>query len=170
MGTCADEGTKSNAPKTLDNPADALRWVVEKDPSLSNSSISIVSDVYIKPSQPTFPGKGRYWQHAAMTISEIGVICMTRSIQNYLVRDGVPTYNYKYDVLDPSEEEAEYGAWHTVNVYAWWGSNRTDGAAPTSYFTTNEPIIPLVRSYWNSFIPNLDPNTDRIKGSTEWNP
>lgn len=170
MGTCADEGTKWNAPETLDTPADALQWIVEKDPSLSNSSISIVNDVYIKPSQPTFPGKGRYWQHAAVAISEIGATCMTRNIQDYLARDGVSTYNYNYDVRDPSDEEVGYGAWHTVNAYAWWGNNRTDGGAPPSYFTTNAPIIPLVRSYWNSFIRNLDPNTDRVKGAAEWAP
>lgn len=170
MGTCADEGTKWNAPETLNTPADALQWIVEKDPSLSNSSINIVRDVYIKPSQPTFPGKGQYWQHAAVAVSEIGATCMTRSIQNSLARDGVPTYNYNYDVLDPSDEEVGYGAWHTVNVYAWWGNNRTDGGAPQSYFTTNKPVIPLVRSYWNSFIRNLDPNTDRIKGAQEWAP
>ncbi|KAH7085225.1 Alpha/Beta hydrolase protein [Paraphoma chrysanthemicola] len=170
MGTCADEGTKWNAPETLDTPADALQWIVEKDPSLSNSSISIVNDVYVKPPQPTFPNKGRYWQNAAVAVSDIGATCMTRNIQNYLARDGVPTFNYKYDVLDPSDEEVGYGAWHTVNAYAFWGNNRTDGGAPPSYFTTNQPIIPLVRSYWNSFIRNLDPNTDRIKGAAEWKP
>ncbi|KAF2036738.1 alpha/beta-hydrolase [Setomelanomma holmii] len=170
MGTCANEGTKWNAPETLDTPADALQWIVEKDPSLSKSSISIVNDVYIKPPQPVFPDKGRYWQHAAVAISDIGATCMTRNIQNYLARDGVSTFNYKYDVLDPSDETVGYGAWHTVNAYAFWGNNRTDGGAPASYFTTNEPIIPLVRSYWNSFIRNLDPNTDRIKVAVEWKP
>lgn len=170
MGTCADEGTKWNAPETLDTPTDALQWVVDKDPSLSNSSKSIINNVYIKRSQPTFPGKGRYWQHAAVAISEIGATCMTRNIQDYLARDGVPTYNYNYDVLDPSDEETGYGAWHTVNAYAWWGNNRTDGGAPPSYFTTNQPIIPLVRSYWNSFVRNLDPNTDRLRGAAEWKP
>jgi carboxylesterase type B len=170
MGTCADEGTKFNAPETLDTPAEALQWVVEKSPSLSNSSISIIKDLYINPAQPTFPGKGRYWQHAAVAIGDIGATCMTRNIQNYIARDGVSTFNYMYDVLDPSDEEVGYGAWHTVNVYAFWGNNRTDGDAPASYFTTNQPIIPLIRSYWISFIRNLDPNADRIEGAAEWSP
>lgn len=170
MGACADEGTKWNAPEDLDTAADALKWVVSQDPNLSNSSISIVDDLYMKPSQPVFPGKGRYWQNAAVAIAEVGPICMTRTIQNALARDRVPTYNYKYDVQDPSDEAVGYGAWHTVNAYAFWGNNRTDGGAPASYFTTNQPIIPLVRSYWTSFIRNLDPNTDRIKGAPEWAP
>lgn len=170
MGTCADEGTKYNAPETLDTPDEALKWVADKDATLSNASIAILDDLYIKPAQPSFPGKGRYWRHAAVAIGDIGATCMTRNIQNYLARDGVPTYNYKYDVLDPADEAAGYGAWHTVNSYAFWGTNRTDGSDPASYFTTNKPIISVVRSYWTSFIRNLDPNTDRAKATVEWKP
>ncbi|KAF2846883.1 triacylglycerol lipase-like protein [Plenodomus tracheiphilus IPT5] len=170
MGSCAEEGTKYNAPETLDTAADALKWVADKDTSLSNSSIAILDNIFIKQNQPMFPNKGRFWRHAANAIGNIGGHCMTRSIQDYLARDGVPTYTYKYDVLDPSDEAVGYGAWHTVNVYAFWGTNRTDGQEPASYFTTNKPIIPIVRSYWTSFIRNLDPNTDRVKGAAEWSP
>ncbi|KAF2824556.1 carboxylesterase [Ophiobolus disseminans] len=171
MGSCSEEGTKYNAPETLDNPIDALTWVVtDKDNSLSNNSKSILNDLYMKPTQPTFPGKGRYWRHAAVAIADIGTHCITRNIQNYLARDGVPTYNYKYAVLDPSDEAVGYGAWHTVNAYAFWGVNRTDGGEPPSYFTTNAPIIKTVRAYWTSFIRNLDPNTDRANKAVEWTP
>lgn len=168
MGSCANEGTKWNAPETLNTTQDALTWVANIDSSLSNSSISILDDLYIQPPQPSFPGKGQYWRHAAVAIGEISNHCITRNIQNYLARDGVPTYNYEYAVQDPSDEAVGYGAWHTVNAYAFWGINRTDGGEPASYFTTNKPIIPVVRSYWTSFIRNLDPNTDRVKAATEW--
>ncbi|KAH7346016.1 Alpha/Beta hydrolase protein [Pyrenochaeta sp. MPI-SDFR-AT-0127] len=168
MGTCADECTKWNAPETLNTTAEALQWIVDKDSSLSNTSIAIIEDLYIKPTQPIFPNKGRYWRHAAMAVAEIGATCMTRNIQNYLARDGVPTFNYKYAVLDPSDEEVGYGAWHTVNSYAFWGTNRTDGGQPPSYFMANKPIISIVRSYWTSFFRNLDPNTDRVKAAAEW--
>ncbi|KAF1951006.1 alpha/beta-hydrolase [Byssothecium circinans] len=170
MGTCADEGTKYNAPETLNTTTEALAWVADKDPSLSNASISVLNDVYIKPPQPAFPGKSLYWRHAAVAISDIGTHCITRNIQNALARDGVPTYNYKYAVQDPADEAAGYGAWHTVNAYAFWGTNRTDGDEPKSYFTTNKPIISIVRSYWTSFIRNLNPNTDRVEAAVEWVP
>lgn len=170
MGSCAEEGTKFNAPETLDTAADALKWVANKDPSLSNSSIATLDELFIKPPQPTFPGKGRFWRHGANAIGNIATHCITRNIQTYLARDGVPTYNYKYTVLDPEDEAEGYGVWHTVNVYAFWGTDRTDGSEPPSYFTTNAPIIPMVRSYWTSFIRNLDPNVDRIIGAPEWMP
>jgi len=170
MGSCAEEGTKYNAPETLNTSSEALAWLADKDTSLSNKSISILSDLYIKPTQPSFPGKGRFWRHAAVAIADIGTHCITRNIQNSLARDGVPTYNYKYDVLDPSDEAAGYGAWHTVNAYAFWGLNRTDGGEPPSYFTSNKKIISMVQSYWTSFIRSLDPNSDRIDGAVEWIP
>jgi len=82
----------------------------------------------------------------------------------------VPTYNYKYAVLDPADEAAGYGAWHTVEVYAVWGPSRTDGGPPASYYTTNAPIIPIVRKYWMSFVRTLDPNSDRAEGAADWTP
>jgi carboxylesterase type B len=124
----------------------------------------------MKPKKPSFPGKGLYWRHAADAIGDIGTHCPTRNIQNALARDDVPTYNYKYAVQDPADEAAGYGAWHTVNTYAFWGVNRTDSGEPPSYFTTNAPIISQVRSYWTSFIRNLDPNTDRAERAVEWKP
>ncbi|KAI4619374.1 uncharacterized protein J4E87_007624 [Alternaria ethzedia] len=170
MGTCAQEGTKYNAPEDLNTTADAVKWVANQDPSLSNSSISILDDLYMKPKKPTFPGKGLYWRHAADAIGDIGTHCPTRNIQNAIAADDVPTWNYKYAVQDPADEAAGYGAWHTVNAYAFWGVNRTDNSEPASYFTTNAPIIHQVRSYWTSFIRNLDPNTDRAERAVEWKP
>ncbi|USP79033.1 uncharacterized protein yc1106_06307 [Curvularia clavata] len=169
MGTCAQEGTK-NAPDSLNTTVDAVKWLANQDPSLSNSSISILDNLYIEANQPTFPGKGIYWRQAAEAIGDIGSHCPTRNIQNAIARDNVRTYNYKYDVLDPKDEASGLGAWHTVNVYAFWGLKRTDGQEPPSYYTTNKPIISQVRSYWTSFIRNLDPNTDRANGTVEWKP
>jgi carboxylesterase type B len=169
MGTCADEGTK-NAPDSLNTTDSAVAWLANQDPSLSNSSISILDDLYIKVNKPSFPNKGHYWRQAADAIADIGTHCPTRNIQNAIARDNVATYNYKYNVLDPADEASGLGAWHTVNAYAFWGLNRTDGQEPASYFTTNKPIIRQVRSYWTSFIRNLDPNTDRATGAAEWKP
>lgn len=169
MGTCAQEGTKS-APDNLNTTADAVKWLSNQDPSLSNLSISALDDLYIKTSQPAFPNKGIYWRQAAQAIGDIGNHCATRNIQNAIARDSVRTYNYKYDVLDPKDEASGLGAWHTVNVYAFWGLNRTDGQEPLSYFTMNKPIISQVRSYWTSFIRSLDPNTGRVDGTVEWKP
>ncbi|EFQ27320.1 carboxylesterase [Colletotrichum graminicola] len=168
-GSCAQEGTLYSAPQSTNSTAEANQYLLNQDPSLSNGSLDILDTLYIDVPQPVFPDSGVKWRQAANAIGDVGTHCVIRNIQNYLARDKVPTYNYKYDVLDPKSEAEGFGAYHTVNTYAFWGPNRTDGQPPASYFTSNKPIISQVRKYWISFVRNLDPNTDREEGAAEWN-
>ncbi len=46
---------------------------------------------------------------------------------------------------------------------AVWGESN-----PASYKTTNAPIIPMMQSYWISFIRYFDPNSGREVGSPVW--
>ncbi|KAM0325961.1 hypothetical protein ACHAQA_007266 [Verticillium albo-atrum] len=169
-GTCANEGTMYSAPQSTNTTEAALNFIRGADPSLSNNSLAIIDDLYIDVPQPVFPASGVKWRQAANAIGDIGNHCIVRNIQNYLSRDEATTYNYKYTVLDPKSEADGFGAYHTVNTYAFWGPNRTDGGAPASYFSSNAPIISEFRKYWISFVRNLDPNTDREKGAAEWQP
>ncbi|KAK1842869.1 triacylglycerol [Colletotrichum chrysophilum] len=169
-GSCANEGTMYSAPQSTNSTEEANTWLLGQDPSLSNSSLAILDDLYIDVPQPVFPESGVKWRQAANAIGDVGTHCIVRNIQNYLARDEVTTYNYRYGVLDPKNEAEGFGAYHTVNTYAFWGPNRTDGSAPDSYFNINAPIISQFRKYWVSFIKNLDPNTDREKGAAEWRP
>ncbi|KAK1970201.1 carboxylesterase [Colletotrichum sublineola] len=168
-GSCAQEGTLYSAPQSTNSTAEANKYFLGVDPSLSNGSLAIIDELYIDVPQPVYPDSGVKWRQTANAIGDVGTHCVIRNIQNYLARDGVPTYNYKYDVLDPKSEAEGLGAYHVVNTYAFWGPNRTDGQAPASYFGSNKPIISQFRKYWVSFIRNLDPNTDREEGAAEWN-
>ncbi|GKT43598.1 putative secreted lipase [Colletotrichum spaethianum] len=168
-GSCAQEGTMYSAPQSTNSTEEANTWLHGQDPSLSNASLTILDELYIDVSQSVFPDSGVKWRQTANAIGDIGNHCIIRNIQNYLARDKVPTYNYMYAVRDPKSEAEGFGAYHTVNTYAFWGPNRTDGSAPTSYFDINKPIISQFRKYWVSFIRNLDPNTDRERGASEWN-
>lgn len=51
-----------------------------------------------------------------------------------------------------------------------WGPNDTyTNVAPKSYSTSlNAPEIPIIRSYWLSFIRAYDPNVYRWPGSPTW--
>ncbi|WYZ33897.1 hypothetical protein EsH8_I_000173 [Colletotrichum jinshuiense] len=169
-GSCANEGTMYSAPQSTNSSEEANKFLLGQDPSLSNDSLAIIDDLYINVPQPVFPNSGVKWRQAANAIGDIGTHCIIRNIQNYLARDDVTTYNYKYAVLDPKYEEEGFGAWHGVNLYGFWGPNRTDGGPPTSYYDINKPIISQFRKYWVSFIRNLDPNTDRERGAAEWRP
>ncbi|KAL2069977.1 hypothetical protein VTL71DRAFT_14657 [Oculimacula yallundae] len=169
-GACANEGTKYSAPQSTDSVEEAYKYLKNSDPTLSNSSLAILDKVYISKNDTVFPKSGRKWRQTANAIADIGNSCIAKNIQDYISRDGVPTYNYKYGVLDPADEAAGFGAWHTVETYAVWGPNRTDGGPPASYKTSNAPIIPIVRKYWGSFIRTLNPSTNRASGADEWKP
>lgn len=169
-GTCANEGTRYSAPQSTNSTKEANAYLLGQDPTLSDASLSILDDLYIDVPQPIFPDSGVKWRQAANAIGDIGNHCIVRNIQNYLAQDGVATYNYKYAVKDPKNEAEGFGAYHTVNTYAFWGPSRTDGDPPSSYSTTNAPIISQFRSYWISFVRNLDPNTDRERQSAAWKP
>lgn len=73
-----------------------------------------------------------------------------------------------WNVLDPTLEAEGYGVTHTIEVNAIWGPNNVNGGAPSSYSTTNAPIVPVVQGYWTSFIRSFDPNTYRVPNTPVW--
>ena len=76
-------------------------------------------------------------------------------------------WNYRYNVEDPAQMQRGLGVPHTTEISAIWGPVNTYGAAPASYNKgkSNAWIVPMIQSYWLSFIRTLDPNTLRAKGS-----
>ncbi|TKX22083.1 hypothetical protein C1H76_5716 [Elsinoe australis] len=151
----------------------ANSFFLGQDPSLTNSSLAILDDLYINQPAPIFPGKGSKFRQAANAIADVGTHCIIRSLQDSLARTGLPTWTYRYAVRDPTDEAAGYGAWHVVNMYAVWGAMNTDGSPPASYNGSDAPNAAAMlqtRAYWTSFVRSLDPNTDRAEGAPEWNP
>ncbi|KAF4540629.1 Carboxylesterase [Lasiodiplodia theobromae] len=173
MGACANEGTKYSAPESTNSSADARAYFLGNDPTLTNTSLQILDALYIDQPAPVFPGKGSKFRQAANAIADVGTHCIIKTLQNALVAKGATTYTYKYAARDPEDEAEGYGAWHVVNNYAVWGPNRTDGGPPASYVganATNARAIEWTRAYWTSFVKSRDPNSDRARGSVEWQP
>ncbi|KAF2467343.1 triacylglycerol lipase-like protein [Lindgomyces ingoldianus] len=168
FGSCTDEGTK-NAPQTTDTLSDAHAFFLNQCPSLSNSSLTVLDEMYIlNHTAPVFPSSGKLWIQASNAIGDFRSHCVDNFYQSVLARDGMPTWNYRYGVIDPDQEAKGFGAYHTVELYAVWGPNNTDGNPPKSYLTSNAGIVPVVRSYWTSFIRHLDPNVGRMRGTPVW--
>ncbi|TLD08894.1 uncharacterized protein PgNI_07816 [Pyricularia grisea] len=167
-GTCADDGTK-NVDQSVNSTADCRKAFLQDDSTLSNGSLAILQKFYVDVPQPVFPNAGQKWRQLSNAHADYGNNCPIRNLQDYLARDGAATWNYKYDVVDPADAAAGYGAWHTVNTFAFWGRSRDD-SAPASYATTNKPAISLTRKYWVSFLRHLDPSKDREAGAAEWTP
>jgi len=83
----------------------------------------------------------------------------------------IPSWNYHYNVEDPSQVAEGLGVPHTVEVNAIWGpENVFGGGAPKSYLPggVNEGIVPVIQGYWTSFVRTLDPNTLKVKGTPVW--
>ncbi|KAK1989928.1 alpha/beta-hydrolase [Colletotrichum falcatum] len=163
-GTCTDEGTK-NVPQDTDTAEAALKVMNDQaTQSLSNASLALLRQTYLDVPEPVFPDSGRLWRQLANAHGDFRAHCVTKALQDAMARDGVPTFNYRYGVLDDEQEAAGFGAYHTVELNGVFGPANTDGAPPKSYSTTNAPIVPLTMAYWASFVRALDPNAAAVPG------
>jgi cholinesterase len=97
-------------------------------------------------------------------------MCPTLFISSTLSRLNVTNWNYRYDVEDPAQMQKGLGVPHTAELSAIWGPANTRGGSPASYKKgeRNEWIVPLIQSYWVSFIRTLNPNTLRAGGAPVW--
>ncbi|KKY27210.1 putative triacylglycerol lipase [Phaeomoniella chlamydospora] len=86
------------------------------------------------------------------------------------IRSNTAVWNYRYNVLDPTQAAEGYGVPHTVELNAIFGPEYVNGAAPASYEAENSWIVPLIQAYWISFIRFFDPNVVRLHGSPAWEP
>lgn len=84
---------------------------------------------------------------------------------------GCKSWNYLYNVSDPTDAARGLGVPHTTEVNAIFGpTNIFNGGAPSSYNVggVNEGIVGLMQGYWTSFVRTLDPNNLKIDAAAEW--
>jgi len=167
-GTCNDEGTKAT-PQQTNTTDEALAFVRgQTSGTLTIDSLQLVNRTYLAAPQPVFPDAGPLWRQVANAHGDFRAHCITARLQNAMARDGVKTFNYRYAVLDPEQEELGFGAYHVVELNGVFGPNNTDGFPPTSYATTNAPIVGITMAYWTSFVRSLDPNNLKLEGTPDW--
>jgi carboxylesterase type B len=139
-------------------------------PYLTPEQLERISQLY--PNEgPDFPNAGTWWRQVSNAYGDIRYMCPTLWISSTLARYGLKgNWNYRYNVEDPEQMQRGLGVPHTAEISAIWGPENTNGAAPASYQKgkLNEWIVPMIQSYWVSFIRTLDPNSLRAKGSPRW--
>ncbi|KKY34725.1 putative acetylcholinesterase precursor [Diaporthe ampelina] len=80
-----------------------------------------------------------------------------------------PLWLYRYNVVDNDNAAAGVGVPHLWESYAVFGpTNLASNDVPDSYLTYNAPIVPVVMSYFLSFVQTRDPNPLRAPGSPVW--
>jgi carboxylesterase type B len=80
------------------------------------------------------------------------------------------SWNYRYNVQDPTSLAMGWGVPHTVETTAIFGLEYGGSIGFPSLLDTNAPIIPIVMNYFVSFVRELDPNVLRHETAPVWQP
>ncbi|TKA39073.1 hypothetical protein B0A54_09670 [Friedmanniomyces endolithicus] len=172
VGDDTDEGTGfvSNATDLTD----FVTFIKSNFPNLSDADLEAISAAYPQDGFGSFPKHAAYFAALAQAYGENTLVCpgieMSSSISKWLSSSKV--WNYRYNVEDAPTVAAGLGVPHVSEKKAIYGVNNTNSADlcnyPCSYSTYNAPAIPIVMSYWISFILSLDPNTYKSPAAPEW--
>jgi len=80
--------------------------------------------------------------------------CPGTYISSALHNSSSASWNYLWNVTDPTQAAQGLGVPHTVEVNAIFGCASVNGGCPASYVPggSNAGIVPVVQGYWTSFI------------------
>lgn len=151
--------------------SDMANFLQNNYPLLSSSDTDEIINLY--PLQAALPNHAAWFPSASQAYGEATFICPAINVlAAYLTSSGgtdTQLWNYRYNVLDQINVAQGLGVPHLWESYAVFGPNNLNTASPpASYLTYNAEIVPVVMSYFLSFIQTHDPNPLRAPGSPEW--
>ncbi|KAK3936069.1 lipase 1 [Diplogelasinospora grovesii] len=185
FGTTTDEGSvfASNAATQTDFAA----FMANNYPKLTSNQTDAILQHY--PKLPPLPWHEEWFPSASQAYGEATFICPTVNVLNTLQHSsdsslkynnagsggsgsgsagpGPGIWSYRYNVYDSENTAEGLGVQHLFEAAAVFGPDNINGAR-RSYWTYNAPIVPVVMSYWISFVRTLDPNIYRSPGSPNW--
>lgn len=165
IGDDTDEGTVfvSNA----SSPAQVSTFLKNNYPKLTAEQLLDINDAY--PRTAALPQHAAYFPSLAAAYGEATFTCpgnaVAESVAAFLSPDQV--WNYRLNVLDPANVASGIGVPHVFENVAIFGRGNT-GTYASSWDTTNAAIIPVIMSYYISFVRSLDPNTHRVATAPAW--
>ena len=171
-GDVENEGTVF-VPKKITSSVDASNgFLQEQYPELNDTQLDIIQALYPPENQDYShigADTGKYYRSTADAYGHQRYTCPGYFMNNITAfyKSKNPTagnWNYHYNVTDPEDIAAGLGVPHVAEQSAIWAET-----SPSSYTTTNKPIIPLMQGYWLSFIRTLNPNTMAADGAPVWN-
>lgn len=167
FGDDTNEGTVF-VPNNTNSYAESDEFIQDEFPSITAEQLAKINKLYPHDPSKVFPNTGKFWRQASDAYGEIRYICPGIFISDMYAQNGVSeNWNYHFAVQDPDAEKDGSGVTHTVEVNAIFYAGDSE-KLPESYKNINAPIIPVIQSYWASFITSLNPNTHRLKGTPEW--
>ena len=141
-------------------------------PNLSPNDTNAILAQYATPTNkppPPLPNHAPWYPTASKAYGEATFVCPNNNVLNLLRTRR--RFSYRYNVHDEGNTESGIGVPHLFEAAAVFGPDNIGHASP-SYKTYNAPIVPVVMSYFISFVRALDPNVYRAKGkeSPKWHP
>lgn len=167
VGGDTDEGTYF-APNAS-SQEQVTAFLKNNYPNLTASQLESIIALYPKEDpypehQPYFPSGSLAYGDSTFTC---GGLLMSEAVSKYLSPS--QSWNYRYNVLDPTFYSMGLGVAHTSESPAIFGIGNTGQGAP-SLATTNSAIVPIVMDYYLSFIQTLDPNNLKARTAPHWIP
>ncbi|KAJ5286864.1 hypothetical protein N7478_002550 [Penicillium angulare] len=168
FGDDTNEGTMF-VPLSTSSVSQADDFIKDQFPSITTEQLAQINSIYLDEDQThDFPNAQPYWRPASNAYGELRYNCPGIHLSSIYAAAGLPSWNYHYAVLDPTQEAEGYGTPHTVEINAIWGPEYVSTVPPASYYTTNANIVPVIQGYWTSFVRSLNPNIHRDSSSPEW--
>ena len=178
FGVDTNDGTVF-APRGIDSQQAFDTFLKNNFPSITEAHLSSLHQMY--PATEQFPSSGRYWRAASNAYGEMRYACPALYLATQLGSPRNATNNstegegenrdhndhndknrawlYLYNVIDSASQASGMGVTHTAEIATIWN---TPGA-PTA-------VVPVIQSYWISFIRSFDPSADRWHKSAAWTP
>ncbi|ODH39832.1 hypothetical protein ACO22_01775 [Paracoccidioides brasiliensis] len=168
FGSDTNEGTVF-IPKETKSFKESDDFLKNQFPALQQKHLDKIHKLFPK-TNDDFPNSGPYWRQASNAYGNMRYNCpaLALSLASSTWGNHEKAWHFHYDVDDPPSTKSGVGVGHTADLPAIWGP--AHGYGPQSYMRggVNAPIVPLMQSYWTSFIRSYDPNTHRAKGSPKW--
>ena len=166
-GDVSNEGTIF-VPKSTKSLEDSNSFIRAQFPLVNSTQLSTIQALYKPSDYPQYRSAGEHWRSTAAAYGELRYVCTGNHISNQYYSHNLSSrvYNYHYNVTDPASLRNGLGVPHVAELSAIWDPP----SAPGSYKSggSNADVVPLVQSYWTSFIRFYDPNVARLPGSPRW--
>ncbi|KAJ5949787.1 hypothetical protein N7454_001371 [Penicillium verhagenii] len=147
--------------------AEVAQFMKNNYPGLTEDQLDTINQVY--PLTTAVPKHAAYFPSAAGAYGDSTFTCpgnfMSASMARFVSSDQV--WNYRCNVLDPTEIADGLGVPHVFEMPAVFGLGETNEAS-SSFATINADIVPVIMDYYLSFVKALNPNTFRNDDAPAW--
>lgn len=166
MGDDTNGGTIFT-PRSTTTTADVNTFLHDQFPYLTLGNLQDIDSLYPTTDCNT---PGCKWRLVSDIYGDMRYMCPTLFMSQRYAAAGVHSWNYRWNVEDPTQQAQGLGVTHTSEVHAIFGPENTNNAAPLSYYKgkENRHVVTVAQGYWTSFVRTLNPNRLRANGTVEW--